>query len=131
MASGNQEEKLAEVTVASVQGSYCAKEGYTAHVNQVNRIVHMEVDALPPWIPHDVEVGVFSLVYDNAESIVYGNEKDVVLERVPLGENGPFFDIIMDRQTAEQIDGVNPQLRKKKNIVFFDRSHHVFCIETK
>jgi hypothetical protein len=100
-----------------------------------NQMVALEADE--QGLAQTSMCSVFSLRYATAEEVCNGDEP-WVMDRVPLEdtEAAPaasvsFLNVIMDPETARQIDGANPRLRKSKAVISFKDTPHILCIVTR
>lgn len=126
--------------------------------NKVTTHEVVELEAAPPAeaaapavagaaaFPQVTMCPVFSLHHDTVADVCNDPEK-WVMDRIPLevpsgdddaeddtaGAPAPavsYLNVIMDPQTARDIDGANPQLRKSKTVVTFKNTAHILCIVT-
>lgn len=104
-----------------------------------NQMVELEADE--QGLPKGTVCSVFSLHYATVHDVC-NEEEPWVLERVPLEYTADededdttsavsFLNVIMDAQTARDVDGANPRLRKSKSIVSFKDTPHILCIVTR
>lgn len=128
------------------QKRYVARFGGTDEANgrhvffnklKINQTVELEADK--QGLPKGTLCSVFSLHYATVHEVC-NEEEPWVLERVPLeyttdededASAVSFLHVIMDAQTARDVDGANPRLRKSKSIVSFKDTPHILCIVTR
>lgn len=101
----------------------------------INQTVDLEADK--QGLPKGTHCSVFSLHYATVHEVC-NEEEPWVLERVPLeyttdedASAVSFLHVIMDAQTARDVDGAHPRLRKSKSIVSFKDTSHILCIVTR